>query len=176
MVNVAASLMSWGPFRKEFARWGRQAELFHPEDYPEYSSGGSRSTTAAHGGKRPGLANSTLSYSNQIFSGSRKREACFFFERVKNLIMKSLCFSMTSSFSDDNYKNSNRFGAPGRSQFFESEGNSTELHEATMITEATPDGTSTPRSQPSPNGRNEIMQKANNGLKKKFTEYLTILN
>ena len=37
MVNVAASLMSWGPFRKEFARWGRQAELFHPEDYPEYS-------------------------------------------------------------------------------------------------------------------------------------------
>ena len=70
---------------------------------------------------------------------------------------------MTSSFSDDNYKNGDRFGAAGKSHFFESEGNSTELHEATMITEAMPDGTSTPRSQPSPNGKNEIMQKGKGG-------------
>ena len=69
------------------------------------------------------------------------------------------CFSMASSFSDDNYKNGDRFGAAGKSNFFESEGNSTELHEATMITETLPDGTSTPRSQPSPTGKNEFMQK-----------------
>ncbi|CAG5105415.1 Oidioi.mRNA.OKI2018_I69.chr1.g2112.t1.cds [Oikopleura dioica] len=121
MVNVAASLLSWGPFRKEFARWGRQAELFHPDDYPEYSSGGSRSTTAAHGGgggRRPNFGNTTLN-SDQI---------------------QNTTFSDHSSFSDDmtsRLKNNDRFGA--------------ELATDNAPIIEAPDGTSTPRSGPSPN-------------------------
>lgn len=73
-------------------------------------------------------------------------------ERVK-IVIKMFPMRI-SSFSDDmtsRLKNNDRFGAGGQSYIFESEKNSLELATDNAPIIEAPDGTSTPRSGPSPN-------------------------